>query len=89
MDGRPKGVIVVTFPLMRAFTSLLKASSARIRLQGEPAIPIDPDPHVCRFYGRCPKGATRCTTAMPLLAVVGEGHWAACHYPEMDKMESP
>ena len=51
----------------------------RIRLSGEPRSPIDPDPHVCRFYGRCPDGIERCATEMPLLRVVGSQHQAACH----------
>ena len=42
--------------------------------------PIDPDPNVCRFYGRCPKGADICTKAMPPLRAVGPDHFAACHF---------
>jgi len=53
---------------------------ARIVLEGEPASPIDPDPRACRFYGRCPKGARRCTEAMPLLVPVAPGREAACHF---------
>ena len=52
----------------------------RIRLSGEPRSPIDPDPRICRFHGRCPDGVERCTSEMPLLRTVGEGHLAACHF---------
>jgi oligopeptide/dipeptide ABC transporter ATP-binding protein len=51
----------------------------RVRLAGEPRSPIDPDPNVCRFYGRCPEGIDHCTREMPLLRPVGRGHLAACH----------
>jgi oligopeptide/dipeptide ABC transporter ATP-binding protein len=53
---------------------------SRIVLEGEPVSPIDPDPRVCRFYGRCPKGDKRCTEAMPDLVSVAPGHDAACHF---------
>jgi oligopeptide/dipeptide ABC transporter ATP-binding protein len=58
------------------------ATVERVRLTGEPRSPIDPDPKVCRFYGRCPKGTDQCRTEMPLLAPAGDGRLAACHYPE-------
>jgi oligopeptide/dipeptide ABC transporter ATP-binding protein len=54
----------------------------RIVLTGEPTSPIDPDPRVCRFYGRCPRGAELCAEIMPSLVPFGAGHEAACHYPE-------
>ena len=61
-----------------------KAGSVpRLRIAGEPRSPIDPDPKVCRFYGRCPQGTEACTQAMPLLQGVGPGHSAACHFPEV------
>ena len=49
-------------------------------LAGEPRSPIDPDPRVCRFFGRCPKQVDRCRHEAPLLHTVGEGHQAACHF---------
>ena len=62
------------------------AAGRRIRLSGEPRSPIDPDPRVCRFYGRCPDGHDRCAQEMPLLhsvgldhLAVGTAHVAACH----------
>lgn len=51
-----------------------------LQLQGEPRSPIDPAPQVCRLYGRCPQGVAQCQEAMPLLAPMGEEHWAACHF---------
>lgn len=56
----------------------------RLRISGEPRSPIDPDPKVCRFYGRCPNGTEACTQAMPLLQGVGPGHSVACHFPVVD-----
>ena len=50
----------------------------RLRLLGEPMSPIDPDPNVCRFYGRCPRGVDQCKTAMPALRRFGNRE-AACH----------
>ena len=54
-------------------------TSRRIRLSGEPRSPIDPDPNVCRFYGRCPEGIERCAREMPILRSSGGEHVAACH----------
>jgi peptide/nickel transport system ATP-binding protein len=55
------------------------ARRPRIPLSGEPRSPVDPSPHVCRFYGRCPEGFERCEREMPPLRAVGEEHEAACH----------
>jgi oligopeptide/dipeptide ABC transporter ATP-binding protein len=52
------------------------------RLSGEPRSPIDPDPNVCRFYGRCPKGEVRCHTEMPKPVAIEPGRLVACHFPE-------
>ncbi|WP_422002064.1 ABC transporter ATP-binding protein [Reyranella sp.] len=51
----------------------------RLRLSGEPRSPIDPDPTVCRFYGRCPKGEPRCSAEMPALRSIGPAWQVACH----------
>jgi len=56
---------------------------ARLRLTGEPMSPIDPDSNVCRFYGRCPKGAGACTTAMPALRRLAPDREVACHFAEI------
>ena len=51
----------------------------RIVLTGEPRSPIDPSPHVCRFFGRCPDGFPRCEEEMPVLEPFAPGHEVACH----------
>jgi oligopeptide/dipeptide ABC transporter ATP-binding protein len=56
-------------------------NGTRLRLTGEPRSPIDPDPDICRFYGRCPHGTDACKTAMPALRPFGERH-VACHIAE-------
>ena len=57
-----------------------KGHASRVRLDGSPSSPIDPDPNRCRFYGRCNKGADACTTTMPALRTISPGHVAACHF---------
>lgn len=52
----------------------------RLRLGGEPRSPIDPDPRVCRFYGRCPRGTPRCAEKTPLLHPAGAARQVACHF---------
>ncbi|MEO1748313.1 MAG: transglycosylase domain-containing protein, partial [Pseudomonadota bacterium] len=42
---------------------------------------INPSPHICRLYGRCPKSDPRCQQAMPPLEPVAGSHRVACHYP--------
>ncbi|MEL6232976.1 MAG: ABC transporter ATP-binding protein [Pseudomonadota bacterium] len=51
------------------------------RLEGEPSSPIAPDPNVCRFAGRCPRGSELCRSAAPNLAPHAPGHRVACHHP--------
>jgi oligopeptide/dipeptide ABC transporter ATP-binding protein len=57
-----------------------KGQASRVRLDGSPSSPIDPDPNRCRFYGRCANGADICTTTMPALRAISPGHVAACHF---------
>ena len=76
-------------PYTRALLSCVPApggavTGRRIRLSGEPRSPIDPDPDVCRFYGRCPEGFERCAQEMPLLHAMGREHVAACHLARAD-----
>jgi oligopeptide/dipeptide ABC transporter ATP-binding protein len=52
------------------------------RLTGDPRSPIDPDPHVCRFFGRCPKSGERCKETMPELRKIGGERVVACHFAE-------
>jgi len=56
------------------------AAGGRIRLSGEVRSPIDPSPTVCRFYGRCPQGETRCGSEMPTLRKLADERAAACHF---------
>jgi oligopeptide/dipeptide ABC transporter ATP-binding protein len=58
-----------------------RARQGRLRLDGEPVSPIDPDPHMCRFYGRCPRQTYRCRIEMPHLTPVLEAQLTACHFP--------
>jgi oligopeptide/dipeptide ABC transporter ATP-binding protein len=71
-------------PYTRALLSCVPEPGAsgagrRICLSGEPRSPINPDPSICRFYGRCPEGIERCAREMPLLRSFGREHVAACH----------
>jgi len=72
-------------PYTRALIAAIPQSGNRVpaaRLQGEPMSPIDPDPKVCRFYGRCPKGQSACKENAPELHPIGDRHNVACHFPE-------
>jgi peptide/nickel transport system ATP-binding protein len=53
-----------------------------ILLAGDLPSPANPPP-ACRFHTRCPYvQPTRCTTEVPKLRKLGEGHVAACHWVE-------
>ncbi len=72
-------------PYTRALISAIPQAAPghkanRLRLSGEPRSPIDPDPRVCRFYGRCPRGEPRCTSEMPVLRDTGPARQVACHF---------
>jgi oligopeptide/dipeptide ABC transporter ATP-binding protein len=72
-------------PYTRALISAIPQADpdkrvGRLRLGGEPRSPIDPDPKVCRFYGRCPKGEPRCAEEMPALRDMGPDRQVACHF---------
>jgi oligopeptide/dipeptide ABC transporter ATP-binding protein len=49
------------------------------RLDGSANSPIDPDPQICRFAGRCPIEIDRCRRASPPLLPTAAGHLVACH----------
>jgi oligopeptide/dipeptide ABC transporter ATP-binding protein len=71
-------------PYTRALVAAIPSMTdgrARVRVQGEPRSPIDPDPRVCRFFGRCGASGGRCDTEMPELRELRPGHSAACHHP--------
>jgi oligopeptide/dipeptide ABC transporter ATP-binding protein len=50
----------------------------RTILAGEIPSPSDP-PKGCRFHTRCPVAFDRCSTVVPELRQVRQGHFAACH----------
>jgi oligopeptide/dipeptide ABC transporter ATP-binding protein len=76
-----------TQALVAAVPRFGENSGDRLRLSGEPRSPIDPDPNVCRFYGRCPRGTDMCKTTMPVLRSFGDRH-VACHFAE-EFLEQP
>jgi peptide/nickel transport system ATP-binding protein len=71
-------------PYTRALVNAIPAIGGRPGerevLAGEPRSPIDPEPQVCRFYGRCPRQAERCRREAPALRQVAPGQAAACHF---------
>lgn len=69
-------------PYTRALIDAIPGRGQRAKkLEGEPRSPIDPDPNVCRFYGRCPRGEALCAQEMPNLRELAPEHRAACHFP--------
>lgn len=71
-------------PYTEALVSAIPSFEAKphpIPLTGEPRSPINPNPKVCRLYGRCPKDRDRCQQTMPELQKTGDQHWVACHFP--------
>jgi peptide/nickel transport system ATP-binding protein len=69
-----------TAALIQSIPMLGGHSNLRPNLIGEPRSPINPDPKVCRFFGRCPKQIDRCRTEAPLLRRVTAAQMAACHF---------
>lgn len=70
-----------TKALIAALPDANRPASERLRLSGEIASPVDPDPKTCRFAGRCPHAQSLCREAMPTLLPLAPGHAAACHFP--------
>jgi oligopeptide/dipeptide ABC transporter ATP-binding protein len=70
-----------TQALVAAVPRMHENGEQRLRLSGEPMSPIDPDPNVCRFYGRCPRGVDACKVSMPALRPFG-ARQVACHFAE-------
>ncbi|MFG6094483.1 ABC transporter ATP-binding protein [Leptothoe sp. ISB3NOV94-8A] len=71
-------------PYTQALISAIPAFEAnphRIPLTGEPRSPINPSPHICRLYGRCPQGDDGCQQTAPTLEPINDYHQVACHYP--------
>jgi oligopeptide/dipeptide ABC transporter ATP-binding protein len=69
-----------TRALIDSIPGLERRGEKRLRLAGEPLSPIDPDPNVCRFYGRCPQGVELCARVAPPTLSLGGGQTAACHF---------
>jgi peptide/nickel transport system ATP-binding protein len=71
-------------PYTRALVNAIPAIGGRPEerqvLQGEPRSPVNPEPQVCRFYGRCPAQRDRCRTEAPVLREIRPGVNAACHF---------
>lgn len=70
-----------TQELLKAFPDL---SDPEKRLTSIPGYPpkLDDLPAGCRFAPRCPLAFDRCTTDMPKLHELGNGHIASCHLVE-------
>jgi len=77
-----------TQALIAAVPRLDRKAGSRVRLGGEPRSPIDPDPGVCRFFGRCPLGMSACTERMPSLVAVGPKREVACHRVDVGSFQS-
>ena len=69
-----------TQALVKSIPVICGRPDEREVLTGEPQSPIDPDPKVCRFCGRCPRERERCRTEEPVLRETAPGHQAACHF---------
>jgi len=71
-------------PYTRALLAAVPGAHAveadRVRLQGEPASPLQP-PGGCRFHTRCPLRQPRCTDQTPELVGRSGGQQTACHFP--------
>jgi oligopeptide/dipeptide ABC transporter ATP-binding protein len=69
-----------TQALVAAIPDPARRGEQRLRLDGHPASPVNPDPRQCRFHGRCPRSADRCLTTAPPLRQLADGHLVACHF---------
>jgi oligopeptide/dipeptide ABC transporter ATP-binding protein len=74
-------------PYSQALTSVLavvgeKRKRKRIVLEGETPSPMN-IPSGCRFHTRCPIARDKCKIEEPELRELKDGHYVACHYPEV------
>ncbi|MCC5961514.1 MAG: dipeptide ABC transporter ATP-binding protein [Rhodobacteraceae bacterium] len=70
-----------TMGLTNAFPTLEGAQRELISIPGTPPNLLNP-PQGCRFAERCPFATDRCRVEDPAQHPVGEGRFAACHYPD-------
>ena len=70
-----------TMGLTNAFPTLEGAQRELISIPGTPPNLLNP-PTGCRFAERCPFATDRCRAEAPAQHAVGEGRFAACHYPD-------
>jgi len=61
------------------------AKRKRILLRGEVPSPVNP-PKGCRFHPRCWKAKEICSKEEPKLVDIKDGHFVACHFPEVDEV---
>ncbi len=73
-------------PYTRALMSAIPVADPRIdprqafNLEGELPSPIAP-PSGCRFRTRCDRATEECTEREPVLQLLDDGHYVACHHP--------
>jgi len=70
-----------TQELLKAFPDLSQPEKRLISIPGYPP-KLDALPPGCRFAPRCPLAFERCSTEMPRLHELGDGHLASCHLVE-------
>jgi len=66
--------------LVSAIPSGIQTNTTRGHLTGEARSPVDPEPNICRFFGRCPQGSDRCMREEPVLRPVNADRLVACHF---------
>ena len=94
VESGPAGEVFASpaHPYTQALIAAIPDHRARGRprapLGGEPMSPVDPDPDVCRFYGRCPRGQSLCGRRYPPLEATPGADGAAarrrvaCHFAD-------
>ena len=78
--------LIATVPVPDPAVQRQKRHSPAI-IRGELPSPVNP-PSGCRFRTRCPAAQDVCAQVEPPLREFGDGHWAACHFPLQQPLES-